>query len=44
MYIFKNLLEGHQAIFKKMKATSVSLEKCIVNMDGCVKVWVNQQL
>lgn len=38
------MLEGHQAIFKKMKATSVSLEKCVVTVSGHVKVWINQQL
>lgn len=37
------MLDGHQAIFKKMKATSVSLEKCVVTVSGQVKVWINQQ-
>lgn len=44
LYILKNMLDGHQAIFKKMKATSVSLEKCVVTPEGEVKVWVNQYL
>ena len=38
------MLNGHQAIFKKMKATSVSLEKCVVTIKGEIKVWINQQL
>lgn len=37
------MLDGHQAIFKKMKATSVSLEKSVITKNGEVKVWVNQK-
>lgn len=44
LYILKNMLEGHQAIFKKMRATSVNLEKCVVTPEGEIKVWVNQHL
>jgi hypothetical protein len=38
------MLDGHQAIYKKLKATSVSLEKTLISTNGLVKVWVNQHL
>lgn len=38
------MLDGHQAIFKKLKATSVSLDKTVITAKGEIKVWTNQQL
>ena len=35
------MLDGHEAIFKKLGATSVSLDKCGLNVEGEIKVWVN---
>lgn len=42
LYVFKCMIDGHQAIFRRMKATNVCLSKTVVNFDGEVKVWVNQ--
>jgi hypothetical protein len=44
LLILKGMLDGHQAIFNKMKATSVSLEKTVVNASREIKVWVNHHL
>jgi hypothetical protein len=38
------MLDGHQAIYKKLKATSVSLDKIFITLKGEVKVWINQHL
>jgi hypothetical protein len=32
--ILKAMLDGHQAIFKKLKATSVSLDKSFISLNG----------
>lgn len=34
LLIFKNMLDGHQAIFKKLRATTVSLEKSVITVKG----------
>jgi hypothetical protein len=38
------MLDGHQSIFRKLKATTVSLDKCVITASGKIKVWVNQHL
>jgi hypothetical protein len=38
------MLDGHQAIYKKLKATSVSLDKTFITEQGEIKVWINQHL
>jgi hypothetical protein len=38
------MLDGHQAIFKKLKATSISLNKTFITPQGDVRVWVNHHL
>jgi hypothetical protein len=38
------MLDGHQAIYKKLKATSVSLDKSFITAQGDIKVWINQKL
>ena len=35
------MIDGHEAIFKKLGATSISLDKCGLNQDGELKVWIN---
>ena len=34
LLVMKTLLDGHQAIFKKMGATSISMDKIGLNSDG----------
>jgi hypothetical protein len=44
LLVLRHMLDGHQSIFKKLRATSVSLEKSVITAEGKVKVWVNQHL
>jgi hypothetical protein len=38
------MLDGHQIIYKKLKATSVSIEKTYINTNKEIKIWINQFL
>lgn len=42
--VVNSLLDGHQAIYRKLGATSVSLDKAGITKNGQVKVWIHQEL
>ena len=42
-YILNNMLDGYEAIFRRVGVCSVSLDKCGLNKDGILKVWINSQ-
>jgi hypothetical protein len=44
LLVLRAMLDGHQAILKKLKATTVGLDKTFVTKEGRVKVWVTSRL
>ena len=44
LHILSNMIDGYEAILRRIGACSISLDKCGFNADGVLKVWVNSQL
>ena len=43
LHILINMIDGYEAIFRKIGVCSVCLDKCGLNKEGVMKVWINNQ-